>query len=34
MARPPEPYYGKEIGAFTEFAHGIRVSFALIGLKL
>lgn len=26
MARPPEPYYGREIGKFTEFAHGIRVS--------
>lgn len=29
-ARPPEPYYGREIGSFTDFAHGIKVS---IGTK-
>lgn len=23
---PPEPYYGKEIGLFTDFAHGIKVN--------
>lgn len=23
--RPPEPYYGREIGIFSDFAHGIRV---------
>lgn len=22
---PPEPYYGRTIGQFTDFAHGIRV---------
>jgi hypothetical protein len=22
---PPEPYYGRLIGSFTEFAHGIKV---------
>jgi len=22
---PPEPYYGRIIGSFTEFAHGIKV---------
>ncbi len=25
MGRPPEPYYGREIGTFAEFAHGIKV---------
>lgn len=23
---PPEPYYGRYIGEFTNFAHGIKVS--------
>lgn len=23
---PPEPYYGRFIGQFTNFAHGIKVS--------
>lgn len=29
MARPPEPYYGREIGTFTDFAHGVKVSWLL-----
>jgi hypothetical protein len=26
-ARPPEPYYGRLIGHFTEYAHGVKVNF-------
>ena len=30
---PPEPYYGRLIGSFTEFAHGIKVkAFRLLNL--
>lgn len=25
---PPEPYYGRLIGNFTEFAHGIKVTIS------
>lgn len=30
---PPEPYYGRAIGQFTDFAHGIKVRIMLRNLK-